>query len=330
MAKKFITEFKSGEPVDELFLVRRKEMKTARNGSQYIQAELGDRTGSLSAKMWDATPLVFAAFDVDDFVRVRGKVETYQNVLQLNLRTVTKADPASVNLADFLPRTDKDPDEMLAALRKVVAQVKDPHVAALLNAFFADEGFVKSFQWAPAAVSLHHAFLGGLLEHTLSIVGLALKMGEHYGDAPGPSLAPPGTGPAQLLRQDLLLAGCILHDIGKTREISHTRTFQYTDEGGLLGHLVMGAMMVQEKAAGIKDFPKETLMAIQHMILSHHGQLEFGSPVLPATAEAVALHHLDNLDAKVYGLNRAIAEDPNPDSNWTEWNRMFERRIYKK
>ena len=195
---------------------------------------------------------------------------------------------------------------------RVLFQDKD--VAALLSAFFADEGFVKAFKWAPAAVQLHHAFLGGLLEHTSSIVGMALKVVDHY-----PSL-----------RRDLLLAGCILHDIGKTRELGYRRTFQYTDEGGLLGHLVMGTIMVEEKAKTIKDFPKETLMAVQHMILSHHGLREFGSPVLPATPEAIALHHLDNLDAKVYEFTRAIEEDPNKESNWTEWNKMFERRLYKK
>jgi 3'-5' exoribonuclease len=314
MGKKFVSGYKSGDAVDEVFLVRRKELKTARNGSQYIHAELGDRSGVIPARMWDATQLVFEAFDVDDFVRVRGKIETYQNTLQLNIRTVTKEDPARVNVADFLPQTEKDVEEMLAGLRKVVATMKDPHLVALLNAFFADEEFLKGFKWAPAAVHLHHAFLGGLLEHTASLVGAAQKVMEHY----------------PTLRQDLLLAGCILHDIGKTRELGFRRTFQYTDEGGLLGHLVMGAIMVQEKADGIKDFPQETLMALQHMILSHHGQREFGSPVLPATPEAIALHHLDNLDAKVYEFTRAIAEDPNADSHWTEWNKMFERRLYKR
>jgi 3'-5' exoribonuclease len=314
MAKKFVSEYKTGDPVDEVFLVQRKEMKTARNGAMYIHADVGDKSGSLPARMWDATQLVFESFDVDDFVRIRGKIESYQNTLQLNIRTVTKADAASANMADFLPQTEKDVDEMLAGLRQVTAQVKDPNVAALLNAFFADEGFVKGFKWAPAATSYHHAFLGGLLEHTWSIVGLAQKVLDHY-----PSL-----------RRDLLLAGCILHDIGKTRELGFRRAFQYTDEGGLLGHLVIGTMMVQEKADALKDFPREILMAIQHMILSHHGSREFGSPVLPATPEAIALHHLDNLDAKVNEFTRAIEEDLNKDSNWTEWSRMFERKLYKK
>ena len=314
MAKKFVSDYKTGDAVDEIFLVRRKELKTARNGSQYIQAEVCDMSGAIPARMWDATPLVFDSFDVDDFVRVRGKIESYQNTLQLILRTVTKEDASKINIADFLPRTEKDVEEMFAELCKAVASMKDPHFAALLNAFFADEDFVKSFKWAPAAVQLHHAFLGGLLEHTTSIVGMGIKTAEHY----------------STLRRDLLIAGCILHDIGKTRELGYRRTFQYTDEGGLLGHLVMGSMMVQEKADTIKDFPKETLMAVQHMILSHHGTREFGSPVLPATPEAIALHHLDNLDAKVYEFTRAIAEDPNPDSNWTEWNKMSDRKLYKK
>ena len=314
MAKKFISDYKTGDAVDEVFLVKRKEIKTARNGSQYIQAELSDQSGVMPARMWDATQLVFDAFNVDDFVRVRGKIETYQNMLQLIIRTVTKEDATKINIADFLPRTEKDVEEMFAELKKAVAGMKDPHAAALLNAFFSDETFVKNFKWAPAATAFHHAFLGGLLEHTSSIVGLALKVMDHY-----PSL-----------RRDLLLAGCILHDIGKTRELGFKRSFQYTDEGGLLGHLVMGSIMVQEKAAPLEDFPKETLRAVQPRILSHHGSREFGSPVLPATPEAIALHHLDNLDAKVYEFTRAIQEDPNPDSNWTEWSRMFERRLYKK
>jgi len=214
---------------------------------------------------------------------------------------------------DFLPASEHDVDEMEQQLRKILRKVEDPHLIKLLAAFFNDAEFMAAFKQCPAAVAFHHAYLGGLLEHTLSLAKLASRIAPDY--------------PA--LRGDLLLVGVFVHDIGKTRELEWTRGFQYTDEGGLIGHLVMGAAMVEDKAKTVPDFPRELLNSIKHLILSHHGEYEFGSPKLPVTVEAVALHYIDNLDAKIHAFQKAINEARDASSNWTQFNRMFERRLFR-
>ncbi|MEW6356230.1 MAG: HD domain-containing protein [Planctomycetota bacterium] len=314
MANKLIADYKSGEPVDAVFLVREKELKTTRAGKLYMTIDLCDRTGSLPANYWDATEAAFASFDVDDFIRVKGRIETYKNNLQINIKEFEKVDRASVQVGDFIPQTEKDVNKMLAYLRKILATIQDEPLSKLVNAFLEDTEFCKKFKEAPAAVSNHHAYLGGLLEHTAAMLHFTEKVCECY----------------SVLRRDLLMAGVFLHDIGKIAEFSYDLSFQYTDAGGLIGHLVIGCMMVEEKARRIEGFPQDTLMLLQHMILSHHGEFEYGSPKLPVTAEAIALHYIDNMDAKLNALPRMIEEDPNDDDNWTGFQRMFDRKMYKK
>ncbi|NOZ22271.1 MAG: HD domain-containing protein [Planctomycetes bacterium] len=314
MAKKLLTDYENGEPVDAVFLVRNKELKTTRSGNLYMTMDLGDRTGSLPATFWDATEAAFAAFDIDDFIQVKGRVETYKNKLQINIKKFEKTDPASVQIGDFVPQTEKDINKMITYVRKTLSTIEDEHLTKLVNAFLEDTEFCKKFNEAPAAVSNHHAYLGGLLEHTASMLRLTEKVCECY----------------PVLRRDLMLAGVFLHDIGKIAEFSYELSFQYTDAGGLLGHLVIGCMMVEEKAKGIDGFPRDTLMLLQHMILSHHGEFEYGSPKLPVIAEAIALHYIDNMDAKLNALPRMIEEDSNGDDNWTGFQRMFDRKMYKK
>jgi len=313
MRRVFVSDLKSGQGVNEVFLVNRKEIRTARDGKMYVRADFCDRTGCITGNIWDATESLAKSFDNGDYVRVKGRVETYHNTLQLNIKTIEKVDDSSVIAGDFLPQTKNDIDEMFDELKDYVRSIKDKHLRALVESFLSDEEFCRKFKLVPAATQYHHAYLGGLLEHTLSVMRTAVRVMDCYPN----------------LRKDLMLAGIFLHDIGKVREIAFDKSFHYTDEGQLLGHLVIGCSMVEEKARGIEGFPNELLMLLKHLILSHHGEFEYGSPKLPVTPEAIALHYLDNLDAKVHASQRAIDESLDEQSSWTEFNRIFQRRLYK-
>jgi 3'-5' exoribonuclease len=295
-----------GELVQDVFLVKQSRLLTSRSGNFYIDLTLSDRSGEINAKFWDANRQLYESFAVDDFVMVRANVETYMDKPQLKVSHVKRLEEEEINLADFLPASERDTKEMLEELHELIAGVKDPALGALLNEFFGDEEFAKAFVRCPAAVSLHHAFLGGLLEHTLAVARMALDVANRY----------------PVLDRDMFLAGALLHDLGKVYEIEHVRAFKYSDRGQLLGHLTIGAEEIAKRAGEIKDFPPEKLMQIQHLILSHHGQFEFGSPKLPMTAEAMALHYLDNLDAKMEALR--VAEPV--DGSWTGRMYMFDDR----
>jgi len=310
----FVEDIKPGEMIEQPFLVQAKQLRTQRNGAFFLDLELADRTGVVPAKCWDATTELFESFAEDDFILVRAQGETYRRRLQLVVLDLKLIDPAEVDPADFLPATKKDVDELAARLSELVEGIENPHLNALLTAFFEDEDFRSQFSQAPAAVSIHHAWLGGLLEHTLAVAELAVALAERYPN----------------LNRDLLVAGAILHDVGKIEQFDYSRSFRYTDAGGLLGHLPIGMRMVEQRAAELEDFPPDLLDQLSHMILSHHGEYQYGSPVLPATAEAMALHYLDNLDAKLVAFDQALLRDQNPQANWTDWNRIFERRLFKK
>jgi len=312
--RKWISDIQNGDSVDQVFLVARKELRMSRKGSQYIDGEVMDRTGSLPMRMWDATEAISESFAVEDFVQILGKVDSYQDKLQLIARKVSKVKDESVSKAEFVPATDKDVDEMEQKLRQILRTVEDKHLIALLGAFFKDKELIAKFKECPAAVQMHHAYLGGLLEHTLSLAKLAVRIEPDYPN----------------LRKDLLLTGVFLHDLGKIQEFSWERGFQYTNEGNLVGHLIIGVAMLEEKARGIDGFPQHLLDLLKHLILSHHGEYEFGSPRLPMTPEAIVLHYIDNLDAKMHAFQKAINEDQDPSSDWTEYNRMFGRRLFKK
>lgn len=313
MARKFIEDITPGDSLEQAFLVRSKALRTNRNGALYLDLELQDRTGVVPAKLWDASPGLNESFAEDDFVLVKARSEEYRGKLQLVVGHVTRLEPGKVELADFLPSTKKDVLALAERLREVAAEVGNPHLAALLEAFLGDEEFMSPFRRAPAGVRLHHACLGGLLEHTVGVVELARLVAERY----------------PMVNRDLLLAGAILHDVGKTRELGYERSFRYTDAGGLVGHISMGARMVERRATEIEGFPATLLDQMLHLVLSHHGKHEFGAPVLPATAEAITLHYIDNLDAKLYAFEAAMLGDQDPTTNWTEWNRVFERRLFK-
>jgi len=313
MSRQYLREIPSGSSVSMVCLVRSKALRAARNGTLYIEMELADKSGSLPTRMWNATQEVFDSLEIDGFVEVSGRIETYRNQLQMVVNSINLAREADIDLADFLPCTEHDTGKMLKELRKIASSVKRPYLKSLLDAFFADDKFCEQLATAPAAVTYHHAVIGGLLEHTLSVAELAVQVAERY----------------PKIDRDLLIAGSIFHDIGKIDELSYHRSFQYTDSGQLIGHIVLGLLQVEERAKRIDGFPGNLLDQLRHLMLSHHGEYDFGSPKLPMSVEAVALHHIDNLDAKINAFNQIIENDRDPSTAWTEWSRMFERRLYK-
>jgi 3'-5' exoribonuclease len=318
--RRFVKHLADGEPIEEVFLVTDKQLRANRNGNLYLQVDLADRTGTINARQWNAGEPVFRSFDVGDFLQVRGKVQLFQGTLQIILNGVERVQPEKVglDLGDFLPHTPHDIDELLRRLRAILLKLTNPHLRALVECFLMDADFVRDFCHAPAGIKNHHAYLGGLLEHVVTLLDGAERLLPLY----------------PYLDRDLLLMGVFLHDIGKVRELTYGRSFAYSDEGQLIGHLVIGVEMLNEKVSRVPDltgepFPHELLLRLKHMIVSHHGTYEFGSPKLPMTPEAIALHYLDNFDAKVHSFTRDIREDRNALSAWTQFNPQTQRKLFK-
>jgi 3'-5' exoribonuclease len=318
MTRRFVQQMTDGETVEDVYLVSDKQLRANRHGNLFLQVDLSDRTGSINGRLWNAGEHLFRSFEEGDFVRIKGKVQLFQGALQIILSQVERAAPDGVELADFLPQSDQDINKLLDKLRGMLRKLGNPHLRALAECFLMDEEFVRDFSRAPAGVRNHHAYLGGLVEHVVKLLELGERVAPLYAD----------------LDLDLLLTGIFLHDVGKVRELSYGKMFSYTDEGQLIGHIVIGVEMLNEKAAKVPDltgepFPRELLLRLKHMILSHHGAYEFGSPKLPMTPEAIALHYLDNLDAKVHSFTRDIRADNNPGSAWTPFNQSLQRRLFK-
>jgi 3'-5' exoribonuclease len=264
--------------------------------------------------MWDNVDKVMNTFERDDFVKVKGLPQVFQNKMQLTVHTLMRISDSEVDYADYFPASRRDPGEMWAELQTIIRAVANPHLRALLEAIFADAEIARKFKRAPAAKTIHHAWLGGLLEHVLSLCALCRNVAPQY-----PSVDP-----------DLLITGAILHDIGKIDELTYERGFGYSDEGQLVGHLVQGLTLIHEKACALPDFPRRVKTLVEHMILSHHGQLEFGSPKVPMFAEALLLHHLDNLDSKMEAVRGAIEKDKLVSGAFTAFVPSLERPILKK
>ncbi|MFO0881029.1 MAG: OB-fold nucleic acid binding domain-containing protein [Gemmataceae bacterium] len=317
-SRRFVQALADGDNVEEVYLVLDKQLRANRNGNLFLQLELRDRTGSISARLWNAGEAQFRSFESGDFLLVKGKVQLFQGALQMILNGLSRVPGERVDLADFLPHTEKDVSKLYERLRTLLRSLGDPHLRALVESFLMDESFTQAFCRAPAGIRNHHAYIGGLLEHVVCMLEAADRLAPLYPD----------------LNRDLFLMGVFLHDIGKVRELTFDRNFAYSDEGQLIGHLVIGVEMLQTmvvRAAQLtgEPFPNELLLRLKHLILSHHGTHEFGSPRLPMTPEAIALHHLDNLDAKLHTFTREIKEDPNPGSSWTPFNQSLNRRLFK-
>jgi 3'-5' exoribonuclease len=313
MDKIFVSQLVPNQTVSTTFLVKSKELRNKKTGGQFVMLQLADRTGELLGQWWDNFEETIDTFDRDDIVFVRGLVNTYRNHLQITLHRVRPCQPHEVTLADYFPTTRFDVDEMFAELLGYVQAFRNQHLRRLLDAIFADAETVRKFKRAPAAKTMHHPYLGGLLEHSLSLVKLCRLVAGHYS----------GIDP------DLLVTGAILHDFGKIDELSYDRGFGYTNDGQMIGHLVMETIFVAEKIREIPDFPEDLRRHLLHLLLAHHGKLEFGSPKLPLTPEALLLAMLDDLDSKVEAMQRLMA-DPHATGDWTRITPMFERPIYRR
>ena len=314
MKTPYVNELQPNQVITATVLVHIKDIRQKKTGEPYLSLLLGDRTGDLDAKMWDNVSEVLEAFERDDFVKVKGLLQIYQNKPQLTIHKLVKVREAEVDFADYFPSSDRSPAEMFEELRSIVAGVGNPHLRGLLDTFLADEPLMQLYRTAPAAKSVHHAFLGGLLEHVLSICALSKMTAAHY---PHVDL-------------DLLLTGAILHDIGKVAELTYERSFGYSTEGQLLGHIVIGLRMMSEKMAGLKDFPPRLRTLVEHLVVSHHGELAYGSPKLPLFPEALLLHHLDNLDSKMECMRAMLAKDRLAEGFWTAYNNALDRAVLKK
>ncbi len=301
-----------GDQFRGTYLLHRVELKKARNGKDFLHLEIGDRTGALSGNKFDATPEEFRALQNVEIVDATGEVQTFNDRRSARFVDVRPA-TGPVNPRDFLPRTDKDVRALYQRLVQHIQSIQSPHVRRLIESFLEDRAFRERFLETPAAVTNHHAYLGGLLEHIVSLSEACVRTCEAY----------------PVLDRDLMIAGAFLHDIGKVEELSVERGLDYTDRGRLHGHIVTGAIWVEERARRIEGFPPALLDHLKHLILSHHGELEWGSPVQPLTAEAIALHALDNLDAKLWAFERACRDARDSKGAWTEWTKVFGRRMFK-
>ena len=313
LSKTYIANIRERDFVDSPFLVRDKVMAMAKNGKPYMTLKLVDRTGEVEGRVWDRVDEFNGLFGKDDFIRVKGKASVYLGKMQLVVQEIERLAEKSVSLADFLPVSSRDTQVMATELRQKVDSLKNPHLRALLKVFLDDSDFLQAYCKAPAAKSMHHVYLGGLLEHSLAVADLADDICRRYSE----------------LDRDLLVAGALLHDIGKVDELRYVRTFDYTDEGKLLGHIVMGVEMIDEKLRGLENFPRPLALLLKHLLLSHHGQYEYGSPKRPKTMEAVVLNFIDDLDAKINGVRTHIEKEPDSDSAWTSYHRLYDRYFFK-
>jgi 3'-5' exoribonuclease len=318
MARRFVSQLAHQESIDQVFLASEKQLRPNRNGNLYLQVDLSDRSGSISARMWNASENDFRGFENGDYVRVEGSTQLFQGSIQLIATGIRRAEAAAVDLEDFQNLDTKMIDHLVGRLTAHLRKLADPYLHTLGECFLVDQQFMHKFCQAPAGVKNHHAYLGGLLEHVVGLMDLVRRLDGLY--------------PA--LNGDLLLMGAFLHDIGKIDELSYDREFAYTDEGQLIGHLVMAIGILDRKLIEAEQLsgepvPEELALRLKHMIVSHHGQYEFGSPKLPMTLEAVALHQLDNLDAKLHSFAQLMRDDPNIGNSWTNFHPGLGRKLFK-
>jgi 3'-5' exoribonuclease len=312
MKERFVTDLTPDTHVRTTFLVQASERKIARNGSAYLDLELRDSSGVMRAKLWECDRYA-VDFEIEDIVEVDGIVEDYQGTPQIRLRKISKCPAAEVDLFDYLPRSRHDPGEMYASLMNRLRGLPEGALRTLLLSLMEDPEIAGKYKQAPAAMSYHHAFLGGLLEHVQSLVQLGDQVCDRY----------------EFLRRDLVLAGIVLHDLGKIDELKFSGAFRYTTRGQLLGHIMIGLEIVQNKMSQIPGFPAELKHQIEHIILSHHGKLEFGSPKEPMFPEALVVHYLDELDSKLEAMRAQYAADQERPGDWTARNPALRRELLK-
>lgn len=312
MKQTFVADLTPETFVRSTFLVQSKERKIASNGAAYLDLSLRDTSGVIPGKLWDCDRLALD-FEVDDVVEVEGQVESYRGTSQLRVRKIQRSRDETLDLLDYLPRTSQEPAALFAGLLDRLRRMPEGPVRALLLSVLEDPAIAEKFRLAPAAMSYHHAYLGGLLEHVCSLVALGDQVCDHY-----PSL-----------RRNLVMAGLVLHDLGKIGELNFARGFRYTTRGQLVGHMAMGLEIVQEKIRALPDFPASLKAQIEHIILSHHGKLEFGSPKEPLFPEALVVHYLDDLDSKLEAMRAQYAADKDRPGDFTSRNPALKRELFK-
>ena len=293
------------------FVVVAKQIKPKKTGEPYLALTLGDRSGQIEAKMWDNVEEVLDAFEQDDFLKVKGLVNKYKQRFQLTIHKLRKLNEAEIDFADYLPKTARDLEELWQTLVTFVGTFKNPHLKALVQAFLNDPEIAAAYRNAPAAKTLHHAYIGGLLDHVVSLFCSCDLVCRNY----------------PCINRDLLLTGAFLHDIGKIHELTYKRSFSYTNRGQLLGHMIIELEMLQAKLALLPDFPNELKTLVEHLIISHHGEYEFGSPKLPMFPEALMLHYLDDLDSKMEAMRAHFEREAALDSPWTSYNASLGRPL---
>jgi 3'-5' exoribonuclease len=293
------------------FVVVSKQIKPKKSGEPYLALTLGDRSGQLDAKMWDNVEEVLTVFEQDDFLKVKGLVNKYKNRFQLTVHKLRKLGESEIEFEDYLPKTTKNIDELWLTLGGFIESFQNAHLRSLVQAFMADQEIAAAYKNAPAAKTLHHAYIGGLLDHVVSLFRSCDLICRNY----------------PLVNRDLLLTGVFLHDIGKIHELAYNRSFSYTTRGQLLGHMIIELEMLQAKLALFPDFPPELKTLLEHLIISHHGEYAFGSPKLPMFPEALLLHYMDDLDSKMEAMRAQLEREGDLESPWTSYNASLGRPL---
>ncbi|MEM9940507.1 MAG: HD domain-containing protein [Planctomycetota bacterium] len=318
MSRIFVNELSDGESVDQIFLASEKQLRTNRNGNLYIQVRMSDKSGSIVGMLWNANQGHFDAFSNGDYIRVLGTAQLYNGSMQVLAKKITKTEGRNVDEADFVTLSNSQIEKLVSRIAELLRGMQNVNLRDLAECFLVDEDFIRGLKSAPAGVKNHHAYRGGLLEHIASLMEVCHLVAPRYPD----------------LDADILLMGAFLHDIGKIRELTYEPDLGYSTQGQLIGHLVQGVSMLDEMIRETEkqsnyDFPPALADHLRHMIVSHHGQYDFGSPKLPMTVEAIALHYLDSLDAKIHCVLQLITEDVNKNSPWTVYHPSMGRKIYK-
>jgi 3'-5' exoribonuclease len=311
MKKQFVADLKLGDPVDDIFILSEKNLATKKDGNSYLNLTFSDKTGEIKGVVWDNVEQIASAAGSGDFVRIEGNTTEYKGVSQLVVKGLKMVSEDVIDPRDFLPSTKRDTEDMFERLLTIIDSIEKEYIKDLFKEFWRDKDFVLKFKTAPAAKKMHHAYIGGLLEHTLSMALLADKVAAHY----------------KGVDRDLLIAGAILHDIGKITEYTYSFNIDYSDKGRLLSHIAIGLEMLNEKIVEVNDFPDEQAMLLKHLIVSHHGAREFGSLEPPKTIEAVMLNYIDEIDAKVNGI-RDFMDKQEVGENWTSYHRVLGRHFY--
>jgi 3'-5' exoribonuclease len=313
MKEFFISECSQQEnkTITSSFVVASKQVKAKKNGEPYLALVLADRTGQIEAKMWDNVDEFILAFEQDDFLKIKGLINKYKNRFQLTIHKLRRMEEGEIDFTDYLPKTTKDIGELWRTLTEFVATFQNPHLKSLVELFMADAEIAERYRNAPAAKTLHHAYIGGLLDHVVSLFRSCDLICRNYPQ----------------VNRDLLLTGAFLHDIGKIQELTYNRAFSYTTRGQLLGHMIIELEMLQAKLAKLPGFPEELKTLLEHMIISHHGQYDFGSPKLPMFPEALLLHYLDDLDSKMEAMRAHFEREAELEGPWTSYNASLGRPL---